>query len=124
MLISVFAIVNTSLCTFIVDLVLVQKMYSRENFSFKMLLATCAADLLENVKGALQILSCGYICSLEICDAFNCILRPVTKFEFNHTKALRPEQLCICFQMKCKTVELAQDSLLIRVEVANTVGKM
>jgi len=54
MLISVFAIGNTSLCKFIVDLVLVQKMYSRENFSFKMLLTTCAVGLLENVKGALR----------------------------------------------------------------------
>jgi len=91
MLISVFATGNKSLCQFIVDLVLVQKMYRRENFSFKMLLTTCVADLLENVKGALEILSYGYICSLEICDAFNCILRPVTKFEFNHAKALKTQ---------------------------------
>jgi len=56
-----------------------------------MLLTTCATDLLENVKRALEILSYGYICSLEICDAFNCIFRPVTKFEFNHAKVVKTQ---------------------------------
>ena len=91
MLISVFATGNKSLCKFIVDLVLVQKMYRRENFSFKMLLTTCAADLPENVKGALQTSILWLYLLIRNLRCIQLHFAPCNKFEFNHAKALKTQ---------------------------------